>query len=312
MIETLALLVISLLVLYYASNWLITHAINLARFFKIGEMEVGFLLVAVATSLPELVISVLATLQGNTGLAVGNILGANIADLCLVLGIAALFGGIVVKRKEMKDLTAILLAASVLPLVIMLNWFNGFEAVALLSIFAAFAYFMLKKRVSIGDGETVSARQAVTSAFLFTIGLVLILISSNYAVDLAVVLAGKIGASNAFVGATIVALGTTLPELAVSVAAVKRKHSALAVGSILGSCITNLTLVMGVAAVINPLTANVTAFTNLVAFMCISSVLVWYFIQRDHKLERPQGIVLLILYAIFLISAFRAEKLILP
>jgi len=229
-----------------------------------------------------------------------------------VLGASAVVGVLVIKRKEMADLSTILLAASVLPLIIFLNWFQAFEGVAFLAIFAAFAYFVLKKRVAVADGEAVSARQAVVSAFLFMVGLVLMLVSSNYAVDLAVELATRLGVTQAFVGATIIALGTSLPELAVSVAAVRRHHASLAIGNVLGSCITNLTLVMGLATVINPLTANLTAFTNLVAFLCISSILVWYFIQRNHKLERPQGIVLLILYAIFLISAFRAEKLILP
>lgn len=147
MIEPLLILAFSVIILAKSSDIAVESSINLARFFRISEMAIGFIFLSVATSMPELVVSVIAALENQVGISVGNVLGSNIANICLVLGVSLLIGTIKVKKKEMRELVKILLITSILPLIMLLDYMRDFMGVILLLIFLAYIYFILKREV---------------------------------------------------------------------------------------------------------------------------------------------------------------------
>ena len=309
MIETLLLLLFALAVLLKASDLVVENSVVLARFFKLSDLAIGFLLVSVATSIPELVVSVFAAVKDDVGLAVGNVLGSNLADIGVVLGVSTFFGVLVVQRKETYSLARILLLVSVIPLALLLHIPSALTGFVLLAVFVAFAYYVLKKQMVLEPPEAVPGRKAVFSALLFMLGVGVVLLSANYVVYFAAALAETAGISQSFIGATLVAVSTSLPELAVTISAVKKKRPSLAFGNVLGSCITNITLVLGAAALLNPLAANIFSFLNLVIFLLIENILLWYFLETQKKISLREGLVLLGVYILFLIAGMQAELL---
>jgi len=311
LLQSLAVLLVSLLVLSKSSEFVVEHSLVLARFLKLSELAVGFLLLSVATSLPELVVSTISSLQGVGGIAVGNVFGANIADLTLVLGIALFFGKIRFQfhGKKNFELLAALAITSILPIALLTEELKPRAGLFLLFFFTAFAYMVLKQRVAFEPrvGKRISGKSAVASAFLFTVGIVVLLLSANYAVKSGVNLAGALGFSNAFVGASLIALGTTLPELAVNIAAVRKGVGGLALGNSLGSAVVNLTLVLGIAALLNPVNASVTAFLNLILFSLIVNCVLWLLLRFEKQWGKREGIILLLLYASFIALLFFVE-----
>ncbi|MFH0923028.1 MAG: sodium:calcium antiporter [Candidatus Micrarchaeota archaeon] len=310
MFVPLSVLLLSLLVLSKASDWIIEHSMVLARYFRVSELAIGFLLVAVATSLPELSVSITGALTGNSGIAVGNVLGANIADIALVLGITALVTPIVVSKREQVKLARILFAASALPILILFepSWLVG---AVLLGFFALFAYFILKEKVSMNEKTgAVGNWQALFSGVLLAGSVFLLIASANFAVLAASDVAFSIGVSKAFVAATIISMGTTLPELSVAIAGVKKKRYSLVLGNVFGSCIVNLTLVLGVAGLITKLVPNKLAFANLMAFTLLLSGMLLYFMRSHNRIiAKSEALLLLGTYALFILFAAAVELL---
>lgn len=311
LLEVLLTLSISVIILAKASEFVIEHSIALARFLRVSELAIGFLLLAVATSLPELFISVTASLKGVGGISVGNVFGANIMDLTLVLGIALFFGSVKIDNRKITELLAALALTSILPLMLLSDALKPRAGFFLLFFFLAFAYLILKQRISLEKRvvERVSGKRAVSSAFLFAVGVAMVLFSAEFAVNAATQLAGSLGLSNAFIGATLISLGTTLPELAVCVAAVRKGLAGLALGNAIGSAVVNFTLVLGVAALINPLNIKINTFLDLVLFSLIVNGVVWLLLRFRKRWTRLEGMTLIILYALFVASMFYAESL---
>ena len=305
MIGTIVLLIIALTVLALSAKLLISNSIILARFLKISELAVGFLLVSVATSLPELLVSIYSGVAGETGLAIGNVFGSNIANICIVLGLSAFLAGeLAIKRREVRDLVKILFLTTAIPIVMLIFPEISIYGVILLAVFLLYTYYILKKEVGLEakPGKRVSSYEALKSGILFLASILIIILSSKYAVDYAVQIADGFGIAKSFVGATIVAVGTSLPEIAVSLSAIAKKKVSLALGNVIGSSITNLTLVLGTAAVLNPLVAKISIFANLVFFSLLVNLLLWNFIGEDHKISRRDAIVLLGVYVLFVVT----------
>lgn len=306
-VESTATLVLGLLVLIKSSEIVIDKSIDVARFLKVSEAAIGFLLLAVATSLPELVVSVVGAAEGHVGLAVGNVFGSNLSNIALVVGVGAFLSVMRIRKKDMLDLVRVLFITSVLPLIMLTAHFGRYAGIVLLLVFLAFVYFVLNRQISVQPHDGVAPRQALKSTLWLLAAVAVVVVSATFVVDASVELAGFVGISEAFVGATAVALGTSLPELAVTVQAVRKKHHGLALGNLLGSCITNLTLVLGATAVINPLAANLTTVFNLVVFSLVANLVLWFFLQSNGRLSRNEGLVLVGLYAVFLASVLLVE-----
>lgn len=305
MFESLALLLFSLAVLALSADFVVDHAVRLARFFKLSNAAVGFLLVSVATSLPELAVGLQSALRGEVALSVGNVLGANLADIALIGGLMAFTAGFIVSREDYADLTKALLIASVLPLFLLLD-LGKLTGVILILVFAVFFASIIRKRVELGGLAEVSKREAAASGVLFAAGLTGVFFSSDFVVSSALSISSELGLAQAFVGAAILALGTTLPELMVSLTAIKKGNVGLALGNIAGSCVTNLGLVLGSASLIQVLDANRLVFFELVAFTVGANALFWFFTGRG-RLGRWEGAALLAVYFGFLLVVFSSS-----
>ncbi|MDP2717359.1 MAG: sodium:calcium antiporter, partial [Candidatus Micrarchaeota archaeon] len=295
-LESLLILAVALVVMVKASEAVIEKSITVARCLRISELAIGFLLLSIATSLPEFVVSVVAALEGQVGLAVGNVFGSNLSNIALVAGVGAMVQAFRIRRKDALDLVRVLFITSVLPLIMLTNDFGRYAGVVLLLVFVGFVYFILKRGIAVsGDGKT-EPRQAVLATLTLLAGVAVVIVSAKFAVDAAVDLSLGTGVSKAFVGATAVALGTSMPELALTLQAIRRKAHGLALGNLLGSAITNLTLVLGAAAVIDPLAANLATVFNLVVFALIANLVMWFFLQSGSKIGRNEGLVLVGVY----------------
>lgn len=306
MLDTIIILLLSLAILGKSAQVVIDNSITLARFFRISELAVGFILLSVATSLPELAVSIVASLEKQGGIVIGNILGSNIADIGIVLGVSVFLSTISLTKRESSDLIKILSPTLIIPFIVFF-YIGSFIGIVLLLIFIIYAYFILRQKIDIDGSKRIKPEKAVISAFIFMIGILLVIGSSKYVVDSAVQVAGLFGVSNAFIAATLIALGTSLPEFAVNLSAVKNKHPSLAIGNVIGSCVTNLTLIMGISALINPLNANFFALLNLIIFLTIMNISVLYFLNYRKSLGRNEGFVLIGIYLIFLASSILVE-----
>ncbi len=308
MIQDFLALIAALAILAKSSDWVVEHAVVIARFFHVSEFAIGSVLVATATSLPEFTVAMVAGFRGGGDLlvSVGNVLGANISDLLLVVGASALAGRVLIKKSEVKSVSVTLVAAALLPLAIFFTGFGSIVGLFLLACFLAYAILVFKQKTEgdLRDGEPVSFSQALNAGLFFAVGIVLVVGSARFALDSAVSLAELAGLSNVVIGATIVSLGTTLPELSVGLAAVGKRRGSLAVGNAIGSCIVNLTLVLGAGLFLAPETIDASHFLIPLAFLLLACVLAGFFVLRREKFGKVQALVLLAFYALFLLASF--------
>lgn len=299
------ILFVSLLILAKCSHLVVDNVLKLAKFFRIGEMTIGFVLLSVSTSLPELAVAMVSTPAGQGSISIGNVLGSNIADILVVIGACAMVATIRIKKDEMLELIRLLFITSMIPLILLLkNEFGWVEGLILLCIFAGYIYYLFKKEVNLGISEEVSKKNASYAFLYFVAGILGVLVSARFTVDSAVRIADAFSLSKSLIGATIIALGTSLPELAIDTAAVRKGNIKLALGDAVGSCMTNLTLVLGVTGLLSQSTFNITVVSSLIVFLLITNLLFWYFLETRRKLNRKEGMVFLAIYLIFLIAEF--------
>jgi cation:H+ antiporter len=315
----LLILIVSLLVLSRASHLTITNAVNTADATGLGRTTVGFLLVAFSTSLPELLVSIFAALgAGTVGVAVGNVLGSNIVNVCLILGVCILM---VTLNRSMKtnclDFTACiaeeevgslyfgLFMASIIPLsLIYIREASRFVGVVLLVIFIFNTYQMFRERTSVQEEVSERERRRLLRyASLVFVGVAGVVGSAYFLVDAASSIARALGVPGVVIGATIVAFGTSVPELATSIESTRQGHLDMAFGNIVGSGFVNLTLILGITLVASPFTLNMVAFSDLALFSLIANLFLWYFMSSG-KITVREGMVLLGLYIIFLTISF--------
>lgn len=299
--EPVIIFVLSLLILIKASQVIIKKAIEISKILRISRFAVGFILVAISTSFPELMISMVASLGGNTGIAVGNVIGSNIANILLVLGITALLGTVKIRKKWIFDNASVLLAMSMIPLILVhLGQIGFITGVSLFIVFLFYCYGLVKSHVGYGEWREPKLPYVLRTYILFYAAVITIVIAARYLVDSGIVIAGFFGIPQSFIGLTLIALGTSLPELMVNVVAIKKREVNLALGNILGSCITNLTLVLGVAAMISPLKVDLTVFTSSTVFLIGASMFLWYILTTNSKISKGYGVLLILAYVIFL------------
>jgi cation:H+ antiporter len=280
---------------------------KIARFLRLSEFVVAFVIMAVATSIPELFIGISAAMAGATGLALGTVIGSNIADLTLVIGIAILLGrGISVRSREIKKDALIMVGVVILPLIMMAldGSISRLEGGLLVSVFLGYQYYMYAHRREAGQrkmGDGVSRLEAVATPILFLLGVILLFASAHYVVQHGVAIADGLGVPRILVGVILVALGTSLPELAFETKAAMGGHGDMALGDAIGSVITNSTLVLGVTALISPITADPLLFFTAAAFMVAITLLFSAFVETADRLSWRVGLALIFLYIFFII-----------
>ena len=309
-------LIISLIVLIKSSSLTITNSVNLASVTGLGKTKVGFLLVAFSTSLPELFVAIFAIVDPNAvGISIGNILGSNIINICLILGLGFLImaikypesAGFFTKmaREEVGDLNFGIFVASIVPLILLyVGHASQIVGFLLILLFIYYMYNLVKKRETVEQisdtAEKGERRIYIVKTFVGIFGVVA---SAYFIIESASFIALSIGVPPVIVGATIVALGTSLPELVTSLGSVNKGFIDLALGNVIGSCFINITLILGLTLLLAPLNVNISAFSDLIVFSLISNLVFGYMLQNS-KIRKREGITLLGIYLIFLIISF--------
>ena len=289
MILAIVAIVVGLVLLVWSADRFVDGAVGVAQFFGMSTFLIGMLVVGFGTSAPEMVVSVLSALNDTPQLALGNAYGSNIANIALILGTTALIAPVIVKKQAVKRDIPILIATTILTIVLVKDGnVSLFDGVVLLLAFVAITVFNIsmelrdKRKRKNEDAESELAEKvSIVKAFAWLlVGLALLIASSRMLVWGAVYMAQALGVSDLLIGLTIVAVGTSLPELASSIAAARRGENDLAVGNVIGSNIFNTLVVVGIAAVITPIKAMdaevlsrdlpiVSVLTLLLFFICI-------------------------------------------
>jgi len=305
MIIELILLLSSLAIIAIVSDRIIIYVTKISSYFGLSEMSAGFILLSVSTSLPELFVSVLASLANQGGLSVGNVLGSNIANLTIILGLAILISRmkITVDSNSEKELVQFLFISSLIPLFILQRGSIGpVLGLVLLILFVYFSINISKKAAKVSS-LGFYRRQEITFImvkFLIAIGLILFL--SKLVVDNGVSIATSLGLPPSVIGATIIAFGTSLPELATTIQALKKRLFGMALGNIFGSCITNLTLVLGIASILSFSQVSVVATGSMLFFTLVTSLTMWYLINTKKYIGRKISLFIILIYVLFVLQ----------
>lgn len=308
MLPAFAALVGGLIMLVLASDWLVDGAVSIAGRFGIPTLVVGMTIVAYGTSLPELVVSVVATQRGVVDFAIGNIVGSNVANIGLVLGAVALVSPFAVQSRLLfvRDLPLLGVATCLAVLFFLDDEVQRWEG--LLLILLAFLFTVLNLR-SPGEpedetvGEEAHEESPATigkATFMLLVGFAGLMAGAHFMVEGGTAIAKAFGISERVIGLTIVAIGTSLPELAASVAGALKGHPALAVGNVVGSCLFNLAFVLGAVATIQPIPSDLNSMVWDLVVMGGLTVLMWLMLRTGRRLTRGEGATLLLIYAGFL------------
>lgn len=274
----------------------------LARRMNIPEIIIGLTVVAAGTSAPELFVSLVSALKGTPDMAMGNVVGSNTMNAMLIVGCAAIVAPMTISRNTVKKDIPFSVAASVLLILIAFDSFlSRLDGILLLIGFAAFLYYGIKTAKS-SQSTTVVANSPLSmlrSTLYLLLGLTLLIVGSNVFVDSASRVAYSLGISEGVVGLTIVAGGTSLPELATSVVAARKGQSAIAIGNVIGSNVFNILLILGTTAVISPMQIHGITIVDM-SMMLGSVALVWLFSYTRYTVERWEGALLLGAYLVYL------------
>ena len=305
MVLDIVFIVLGVAMVLYGADRLTEGASALARRMNVPEIIIGLTIVAAGTSAPELFVSLMSALKGTPDLAVGNVVGSNTMNCMLIVGCAAMVAPMTISRSTVKKDIPFSVGASVLLMLLALNSFLGrLDGIILLVGFAAFmAYSIIevrgKKEEVRGETEEVGGVSLLLSGFYVVFGLALLVAGSNLFVDSASNVAYALGISEGVVGLTIVAGGTSLPELATSVVAARKGQSAIAIGNVIGSNVFNILLILGLTATISPLAIEGITTIDM-AVMLLSVALVWLFSFTRFTVERWEGALLVGGYLVYL------------
>ena len=331
------LLVLGVIIVLKGADWLTDGAVNIATRFGVSQMVIGLTIVAMGTSMPEFCVSMVSALKGTPDLAVGNVVGSNTLNTLLIVGCSALVAPIMVKRSSVKRDIPFAVVASLLMLLFCLDGAIGrVDAAVLFAGFCLFMFVTLKyAKTTEGPAAAVATNGATTTAIseastsqtsaheasssetsapeasqasgtsmlkavvMLVVGLLCLIAGSNMFVDNASFVASSLGVSDAVIGLTIVAGGTSLPELATSMVSAKKGNSDIAIGNVIGSNVFNILMIIGITGLVKPM--HIAGITTLDLIMMLASMLLmWFFCRTTYKVKRWEGAVLTIVYLAYL------------
>lgn len=339
MFLTILLFASGLLLLVKGADYFVRSASRLAKLFGVSEFIIGMTLVAFGTSLPEFVNIITASLAGHNELVLGNVVGSNVLNITLILGIAAIVHTIRINRAVLGRDVYLLTGVSCLLLVS--AWFGPigrWAGLFFITVYAAYIVFLVRSKERYraqGVGEFITfflrfeyvttlagmavhsdnpsrVRKRIVKKVLPQIGILIasfvcIVYGSSLVVDSAVSLAELLGVSQTIIAVSMVAIGTTLPEFSVTISALRKGYSGLVIGNLVGSNIANALLILGAAAIIRPIAVPHIVMTVTLPLMAIISFIVFLFMRSDREVTRKEGFALVSLYAIFLLAVFVAS-----
>lgn len=306
-------LIVGFVLLVKGADWLVAGSASLAKHFGISTLVIGLTVVAFGTSTPELVVNVLSGIKGTTDIAIGNIIGSNIANILLILGITAMIRPLsVTSTTTWREIPLALLA-------VLTVWFmasdaslagrvfneidriDGLVLILFFIIFLAYVWAIAKEEHNQSEGQ-IEILSKGRSVLLIFLGLVSLVVGGKWVVDGAVAIAQALGASQALIGFTVVAIGTSLPELTTSIVAAYRGQINIAVGNVVGSNIFNIFWILGISSIISPLPFQASfAFDLQVCAIATFLLFAAMFLGRKHLLERWQGALFVFIYIIYIV-----------
>lgn len=298
------LLVLGFGMLVKGADWFVDGAAGIADKFGIPQLVIGLTIVAMGTSAPEAAVSITAALKGNAAITIGNVVGSNILNILIILGITAVIVTVAVAKSTIRyEIPYMLLITLLLGVFGYTGGNISFtEGIILWIVFIAYLiylFFMAKKKKE-ETGEEERKKPVWLLVILVITGLVLVVWGSDVTVDAATAIAKAAGLSERFIGLTIVALGTSLPELFTSVSAAVKGKADIAIGNIVGSNIFNILFVVGTTALITPV-VFVPSFIIDTLVAAVAGVLLWLCVFREKKLKRAGGIIMLLCYAAYFV-----------
>ena len=300
------LLIAGMALLIKGADWFVEGASSIAKAMKIPSLVIGLTLVSIGTSMPEFSVSLQSSLAGKNDLSFGNVIGSNIFNTLVVVGVSAIFIPLVVskeiKKYDLPILIGIYLLLILFGFVISSGTIEVWEAVILFSltiIYTAFLIYRSREEIKNSKNEEAPKRKWWLNLILVAIGLAGIIFGGDLVVDNASFIATKLGMSDLLVGLTIVAVGTSLPELVTSMVAAKKGEADIAVGNAIGSSLFNIVLILGFCSIISPATVELSSLVDCL-IMLASAVLVFLFSFKSMKVNGWQGILLLGVYVAYL------------
>lgn len=283
----------------WGADRLTDGAVAIAERMHISQMVIGLTIVAMGTSMPEFFVSFMSALKDTPDMAVGNVVGSNIFNTLLIVGCAALVTPIMILPATVKKDIPFAMVASVALLLMCLDGnISRIDAMVLLGLFAVFMYITLKgakeNEQSMQQTSAKGGKPFMSVVWIF-VGLVCLVFGSNLFVDAATVIARQLGVSDAVIGLTIIAGGTSFPELATSVVSARKGQSGIAIGNVLGSNVFNILLILGITGVMSPMTLQGITTVDL-AMLVVSMVMLWLFSFTKYTLARWEGALLTIVF----------------
>lgn len=302
------ILIAGLLLILFGANWLVDGSSSIAKRFGISEFVIGLTIVGIGTSTPEMVVSFLSSLQGKADMAIGNIVGSNIFNTMMILGVTALIAPLTITASNLKKDIPLNILVTVILILLGMNFtifgygqnqLSRIDGLILLAIFAWYLWSSFRSdSADDEEGEDIKEYSTLMSAVLIIAGLASLIVGGRLFVNSATELAKMFGVSDKFIAITVMAAGTSMPELATCVVAALKGRGQLALGNVLGSNISNILLILGGAALINPLSFSGMTYVDLGAVLLSAVfILASAYIFRKKQLDRFEGAVLLLMEA---------------
>jgi cation:H+ antiporter len=293
--------------LAFSGHFVVKSLIKIARYYGLREFVVGFILVAITTSIPELFVGIISALSNISALSFGDIIGANIVDLTVVVGATALLGKRIKIENEIekKDVFYTFFIA-LLPILLFLDHnLSRIDGIILLVAFLLYIFRLIIQRKHFRKivSDHVSKSLLRKELILFVISVIVLLLSARFIVQFAVSLASELSLHPILIGLVIVSIGTTLPELLFETNSVLKGFSGMAVGDLLGSVVANSSLVLGVVSIIQPIEAYFVSFAIGAGFLIVSLSAFIVFARTEHEITWKEGLILLIFYILFVITS---------
>ena len=307
------LILLGFILLILGGNWLLKSAVSISLGLKIPKIIIGMTVVSFATSAPELIVSINSAVNGFPDLALGNVIGSNIANLALVLGITLLIAEMDVEKSFFTTNWPVMMVASILLFLFLRNDylisdFEGLIFVLFLIFFLVYLFRFQNDEIIDDLPEDVDLLPAYKTFTLFMLGSVGLWGGSEMLITGATDLAITLGVGERLIGVTVVSVGTSIPELAASIIAVLKKEKAISLGNLVGSNIFNILAVVGITSLITPIPANDhVIYTNDIYWMLLVSMVlpILVLLPKKMELKRKSGIILLLLYVVFLYQTIR-------
>lgn len=309
MLLNIVFIILGIVLVLWGADRLTDGAVAVAERLRVPQIVIGLTIVAVGTSMPELCVSLVSAVKGTPDLAVGNVVGSNIFNSLLIVGIASMVAPMTILHSTVKKDIPFAMIASVLLLVLCYDGaLSRFDAIVLLVVFSVFMTVTLRGAKDGGlssgiedGGLSPKTNPVWKSLFFIVLGLACLILGSNIFVEGAVFVAGYFGVSEAVIGLTVVAMGTSMPELATSVVAARKGNSGIAIGNVLGSNVFNVLLILGATGAVCPMRLDGITMTDF-SVMVVSMVLLWLFSFTKYTIQRWEGAVLTAVFIGYMIN----------